>query len=283
MKKDFRKGYAAALIAPTLLLMVVVFAIPMLMFFNYSFYSYSSGKMVTEYTLGTYIKFLTDPYYMGVAGSSLKLSLTVTAISLLLGYPLSYALCKIKNAKIVQWMSIIIFSPLVVSVVVRSYGWQILLSDQGIINFFLLKLGIISEPLKLVYNEIGVMISLVHIYLPFVVFPIYTVLKKMDASIKEASNDLGAGWFYTFRRITLPLSMPGIISGVQLCFTMTMGAFVTPSLLGGGRVNVLPITIYNTILDMNWPFGTVAGVVLLALAMVAVAFFNAALDRCKLD
>ena len=112
-----------------------------------------------------------------------------------------------------------------------------------------------------------------------IVFPIYSVLYKLDPSLKEASNDLGAGWWQTFCRITLPLSLPGIIAGVQLCFTLSLGAFVTPSLLGGGRVLVLPLIIYRNIEDINWPLGTVAGMALLLLAIITVMIFDRTLKR----
>ena len=114
--------------------------------------------------------------------------------------------------------ALLIFSPILVSVVVRSYGWIVLLSDQGPVNWLLLRLGIVAEPVTLVFNLFGVVISLTHVFLPFVVFPIFSSLTRLDPELKEAAEDLGAGWWTTFRRITFPLSLPGVVAGAQICF-----------------------------------------------------------------
>lgn len=260
------------LLAPSLLLMLVIFAWPLVLFFTNSFYSYVDGKLIEDLTFSSYIQFFTDPFYYNIVWGTLKLSTVVTLVALVIGYPLAYALYKAKDHRVQQWMAVIIFSPLLVSVVVRTYGWLILLSDQGIVNFTLMKFGL--QPVRLAFDFPGVLISLVHIFLPFMVFPIYSVLLKLNPALKEASSDLGASWWKTFTRVTLPLSMPGVIAGAQMCFTLTMGAFVTPSLLGGGRVQVLPLFIYRNVLDINWPMGAVAGMVLLALAILTVMIFD---------
>ena len=125
----------------------------------------------------------------------------------------------------------------------------------------------------------GVVISLTHVFLPFVVFPLYSVLTRLDPSLKEASSDLGAGWWTTFGRVTLPLSLRGIVVAGQICFTLALGAFVTPALLGGGRLLVLPINIYNNTVDINWPLAGVGGIVLLLLSMAIVAASNRVIRR----
>jgi putative spermidine/putrescine transport system permease protein len=134
--------------------------------------------------------------------------------------------------------------------------------------------GIFSTPVTLVFNLTGVVISLTHVFLPFVVFPIYSTLTRLDPALKEAAEDLGAGWWTTFRRVTLPLSLPGLVAGAQICFTLALGAFVTPAMLGGGRVLVLPLQIYSATSDINWPVAAVGGIVLLLGSMIAVAAFN---------
>jgi putative spermidine/putrescine transport system permease protein len=166
-----------------------------------------------------------------------------------------------------------------VSVVVRTYGWLILLASQGLVNTTLRRLGLIDEPLRLLFNARGVVISLTHILLPFAIFPIYSVLGRLDLTLKEAARDLGAGWGQTFLRVTLPLTMPGVVAGGLICFTLALSAFVTPQLLGGGRVQVLPLTVYNTTVEINWPEGAVTSVALLVLSMLAVWAVNAALRR----
>ena len=270
-----KKRYALALLLPTILLMVFIFAVPMAMFFRNSFFEFYRGRIQDTVTLHSYIRFFSDTFYLGIVWSSVRLALIVMSITIVIGLPLAYALLMVKNPNIKQWMTIIIFSPLIVSVVVRTYGWLVLLADQGLVNFIIRSLGF--PTVRLAFNTIGVVISLVHIFLPFMVFTIYSVLLKINPFLKEASNDLGAGWFQTFFRVTLPLAMPGVIAGAQLCFTMTLGAFVTPALLGGGRVMVLPTLIYRSIIDLNWPLGTVAGVALLGIAVLSVVSFNKAL------
>jgi putative spermidine/putrescine transport system permease protein len=167
--------------------------------------------------------------------------------------------------------------------VVLTYGWTILLGEQGPLNYVLQKLHLIDAPLKLVYNTTGVIISLVHIFLPFVVFPIYTSLNRIDPSLKEAAQDLGGGWFVTFWRVTLPLSLTGVVSAAEVCYTLSLGAFVVPAMLGGGRVQTLSLTIYNDTSAINWPIAAVGGMVLLLLALVAVGIFNRLLRHSEVS
>src|SRR5262249_28567980 len=147
------------------------------------------------------------------------------------------------------------------------------------VNTTLRGLGLIEEPLSLLFNMRGVVVSLTHILLPFAIFPIYSVLGRIDATLKEAARDLGAGWWETFLRITLPLTMPGVVAAALICFTLALSAFVTPQLLGGGRVQVLPLTVYNSTVEINWPDGAVASLTLLALSVLAVWGLNAVLRR----
>jgi len=165
------------------------------------------------------------------------------------------------------------------SVVVRTYGWLILLANQGLVNTTLLRLRLIDEPVRLLFNMQGVVISLTHIMLPFAILPIYSVLGRLDPSLKEAARDLGAGPWAAFWRVTLPLTLPGVASGGVICFTLALSAFVTPQLLGGGRVQVLPLTVYNSTVEINWPEGAVTSLALLALSILAVWAVNRVLRR----
>lgn len=262
------------LLGPAIALMAISFIGPLLLFFHYSFLTFRDGTLYDEYSVQAYVKFFTDPFFYKIIWNSIKLAGLVTFSSLVLGYPLAYALHRVQSASLRKWMGVIIFSPLVVSVVVRTYGWMILLSEQGVVNWFLISLDLIDEPLKLVFNLTGVIISLTHIFLPFVVFPIYSVMVKLDSSLKEAAADLGAGAWSTFWRVTLPLTLPGVAAAGNICFTLGLGAFVTPALLGGGRLLVLPLNVYQNTLDINWPLAAVGGMALLALSLLAVAGFN---------
>ena len=184
-----------------------------------------------------------------------------------------------RSARVRAVLAVVLFCPLMISVVVRTYGWLILLANQGLVNTTLLRLGLIDEPVRLLFNMQGVVISLTHIMLPFAIFPIYSVLGKLDASLKEAARDLGAGPWATFWRVTLPLTLPGVASGGVICFTLVLSAFVTPQLLGGGRVQVLPLTVYNSTVEINWPEGAVTSVTLLALSILSVWVVNRMLQH----
>ena len=262
------------LLAPTLALMAYTFVLPLLGFLEYSFYRFRRGRLEQVFTLDTYQRFLTDGYYHAIIFDTLRAAALVTILSVVIGYPLAYGLWKINRPGLQRWLGLLIFSPILVSVVVRSYGWTVLLSDQGPVNWLLLKLGVVVEPLTLVFNFTGVLIALTHVFLPFVVFPIFSSMTRLDPSIKEAAQDLGAGWLTTFRRITFPLTLPGLVAGAQICFTLALGAFVTPALLGGGRVLVLPLQVYQATAEINWPAAAVGGLVLLIAAMIAVLLFN---------
>lgn len=264
----------ALLLVPVMLLVGYAFLLPLLTFLEYSFYRFEGGRLIQDFSAATYVRFLTDDYYHLVVLDTLYMAGLVTVCSVAIGYPLAYALWRIKRPALQRWLGLVIFSPILVSVVVRSYGWTVLLADQGPVNYALTGLGLIAEPLELVYNLTGVVISLTHVFLPFVVFPILGSMLRLDPSLREAAHDLGAGWWTTFRRVTLPLTLPGVVAGAQIAFTLALGAFVTPAILGGGRVLVLPLQVYRATSDINWPIAAVGGLALVILAFIAVAAFN---------
>lgn len=264
----------ALLLLPTLVLILYTLALPLLTFLRYSFYSYQGGRLQEAFVLDAYWQFITDEYYHAVILNSLWMSVLVTLLALAVGYPLAYALWRVARPGLQKWLALLIFSPILVSVVVRSYGWTVLLADQGPVNYLLTHTGLAAAPLRLVFNTTGVVISLVHVFLPFVVFPIFSTMVRLDPALPDAARDLGAGWWTRFRRITLPLTLPGLIAGAQICFTLALGAFVTPAILGGGRVLALPLEVYRATTDIDWPTAAVGNMILLALAFAAVAIFN---------
>jgi putative spermidine/putrescine transport system permease protein len=269
-----------ALLAPAMGLMMILYVIPLGVYFINSFHLFRDGRILPVWTLQTYVAYFTDPFSYKIIGESVRLSLIVTVLAIVIGYPVAYALhTRVRGAGWRAVLSLLLFSPLLVSVVVRTYGWFILLASQGLVNTTLRAAGVISDPLSLLFNFRGVVISLTHIMLPFAIFPIYSVMGRLDQSLKEAATDLGAGWWDTFTRVTLPLTMPGIVAGALICFTLALSAFVTPRLLGGGRVQVLPLMVYNNTVEINWPTGAVSGLTLLLLSVAAVWALNAVLRR----
>lgn len=265
------RRFALLLLLPTLLLCVYTLVLPMLTFLRYSFYRFTAGRLVPDWSLDAYRAFLSDGYEHEVVLSSLGLAAIVTVLALAIGYPLAYALWRVKRPGLQKSLALLIFTPILVSVVVRSYGWTVLLAEKGPVNWLITSSRLSAAPLQLVYNATGVAISLTHVFLPFVVFPIVGGLVRLDPALPEAARDLGAGWWTVFRRITFPLSLPSTISAVQICFTLALGAFVTPAMLGGGRVLALPLEVYQQTTDIDWPGAAVGNVVLLLLAFLAVA------------
>lgn len=262
------------LLSPTVLLLLLAFVVPIVVLFSYSVYHFSGINIEYRVTFGAYQEFARDPFYWDVLLRSLQLAVVVTGISLLIGFPTAYGMSRIRNNAVLIALYILIFSPLLTSVIIRAFGWLLLLGDSGFVNYVLVALGVLKEPIRLVYNFDGVSIALVHVMLPFTVFPILSVMNQMDPTLKEAANDLGANRWTTFWRVTWPLSLPGLLAGAQTTFVMAISAFATPTILGGGRVMVLPRMIYESIVTRDWPMAAVLGMVLLALSLTLIFFSN---------
>jgi putative spermidine/putrescine transport system permease protein len=265
---------AAALLAPAALLTTGLFGGGMLMMLVYSFYTFQDGLLLERFSARAWGAFFLDPFYWDVMGRSAWLGATVTFWALLLGYPAAYALARIRSPRILVPAYVCIFSPLLVSVVVRAYGWLLLLSEQGIVNWVLLRLGVVSEPVRMIYNATGVTVSLVHIMLPYMIFPLVSVLRQIDPALKEAAADLGAGRVRTFLEVVLPLSLGGVVAGCQIVFTLAISAFTAPALLGGGRVMVLSRLVFDNVASLNWPLGAVQAFALLGMALLVVFLFT---------
>jgi putative spermidine/putrescine transport system permease protein len=278
-RKFLQRFVPAALLSPAMLLMVAIFAISMLMLFVNSAYHFDGLSIDRRLTFEAWPQFFTDPFEWGLLRRTLWLAAVTTFLGTLIGYPMAYGVNRLQSRNLKLFFFILIFSPLLTSVVVRSFGWLILLGDLGAVNYVLMALNIINEPLRLIYNFTGVAISLTHVLLPFTIFPIVSVMTQMDDTLKDAASDLGANRLQTFRRITLPLTLPGVISGAQITFVLAAGAYATPSILGGGRVLVLPTQIYQSIVVLNWPLAAVQAMVLLAISLVIIFLFNVLLDR----
>lgn len=263
-----------ALLSPAFLLLLFAFLIPVGVLFAYSAFQFNGFNVVYNATFEAYPEFFTDPFFWDVVAKSLQLAFTVTLLSVFIGYPTAYAITRLRNPAIVLTLYILIFSPFLTSVVIRAFGWLILLGERGFINYVLVGIGLLEKPIRLIYNFEGVTIALVHVMLPFTIFPIISVLNQLEPALKEAANDLGANRWVTFWRVTWPLSLPGLVSGAQTTFVLAISAFATPSLLGGGRVNVLPRMIYEGIVTRDWPLAAVEGIVLLVMSLTIIFLSN---------
>lgn len=254
--------------------MLLFFVAAMGVLLAFSFQRFQEGEFLPGTTTQNFATFLRQPYYWSVVATTLKLGLITTIVTAVIGYPAAYALNALRRPLFRNICYFALFAPLLTSVIVRSYGWALLLGDHGFINDILLGLHVVRAPIRLLYEFPGVVVALVHILLPFMVFPIVGVLGQLDPALKLASADLGGNRAQTFIRVTLPLTIQGLVVGCELVFALSISAFATPSLLGGGRVQVLPALIYNDVGSLNWPLASVESYVLLVLALLAIGVFT---------
>ncbi|MFN8590585.1 MAG: ABC transporter permease [Thermomicrobiales bacterium] len=269
--RDALAGYALVLPAFAFMIFLVI---AVLFLLRFSFNGWESGRgMYPDWTLSNYQEFVSDPYFRGIFFKTLRLALTVTLVALLLGYPFAYFLAQ-SRGWVRNVLLLVVITPLLIDVLVRAYGWLILLGDRGLLNQTLIALRVRDEPLMLLYTEVSVVIELLHETLPFMVLPIAAVLEKIDPSLREAGQSLGADKFQTFLRVTLPLSLPGILAGTLLCFALTASAFVAPLVLGGGKVMVMSLLIRTQMsVLLNWPFAAAESIILVALTLVILWFY----------
>ncbi|MCD1160103.1 ABC transporter permease [Vibrio vulnificus] len=241
------------LLAPSVLILLGLFVIPLIVVLNNSILD-ESGRITFQH----YLLYFKDQHYLSITIRSIKISLIATFITLLVGYFIAYFITKyIKSKKIKRIAYIVIISPLFTSAVVRSFGWMVILGNNGFINKTLLGLGIISQPLRLLYNETGIIIGLVYILAPFMILSITTVLENIDSRLEEAASDLGLGRLQTFLKVTLPLTVPGILAGSVMVFSLAISAYVTPAMLSGGRIQLIATVIYEQMMQVfNYQFGS---------------------------
>jgi putative spermidine/putrescine transport system permease protein len=259
------------LLAPALLLLSIGFLVPVGMMVPTSFRPYVPLVGITGgFTARHYAKLVTDPYYLEIIGRTLALGLVVTLLTLVIGYPVAFFLAR-SRSRWRPWLTILVVFPLLLNLVVRTFGWIALLAQNGLVNQALQALGITDGPVKLLFNFAGLLIGLTHIFLPFMVLVLIGAIQNIPRDVEDAARVLGASWGATFARVTLPLSMPGILSGSILVFVLTISALVTPRLLGGPTYRVMSTLIYDEFLQLlNWPAGSAQALLLTAIVLVLI-------------
>lgn len=264
------------LIAPAATLIGLFLLLPYLNIVVMSFRTPATGTPYgAGFSLDGYERFFSDAYYLTALGQTLWLGVITTLVCLVLGFPVAFQLARM-NARWRGLLYGIVLSPLLVGIVVRSYGWTILLGNNGVINRALHDAGLTARPLPLMYNAFGIVVALAHVFLPFMIMPILSSLQLVDPALENAARSLGATRATVLRRIILPLAMPGVQSGVILVFVLAISAYVTPVLVGGMRVKTMAVVIVDTLLDQfQWPFGSALALMLaLATALVILAFVS---------
>jgi putative spermidine/putrescine transport system permease protein len=260
---------AVMLLAPAVLFFVVVFVIPVGLMIRYSFYQQTStGDLSSSATLANYARLASVDLYRTVVMTTLRVSAWTTVIAMLLAYPLALVMVR-GNALVGRALTVIVLAPLLINVVVRTYAWRVILAngENGVLNWTLAHFGL--GPVQLLYTEWAVIIGSVHVFLPMMVLPLSAALGKINPSVEEAARTLGGSSWQVFRRVTLPLSVPGLAVGATLVFSLTASSFVTPALLGGNFAKMLGTLVEEQILTVfDWPFGAAIATLLTVLVMV---------------
>lgn len=266
-----------ALLLPGLVALLLTFVLPLLWLIRMSLNRGKSGGAVVEaVSLNSYAGVITDGFFWQVIWNTVKLGLLVTVLALLVSYPIALFLSRTTS----RWRGVLIalaIAPLLTSAVVRTYGWMVILTDQGVINGGLQSLGLIDAPLRLTNNFTGAVIALVEILMPYAILAMLAGFGRVDAELENAAGSLGANRLRVFWRVTLPLSLPGVLTAGLLVFVLCISSFVTPRLVGGGRLFVLATEIYNqATMTLNWPVAAALSVLLLALFGAIIACYQRA-------
>jgi putative spermidine/putrescine transport system permease protein len=257
------------LILPVVLFLVVLLIVPYVNMVRMSFLVKPPGvRYINVFTLANYARVVGDGFYWRILANTFWYAVLTTALTLLLGYPLAYAIARAPNRRRPLLLMLLI-APLLVGVVIRSYGWLILLGRVGLVNEVLRYLG--RQPVELMYNETGMIIGLVHIFMPFMALSISGALQNISPDVERAARSLGASPWKTFWRVTWPLSLPGVFAGMLLVFVLAVSSYVIPILLGGNNVLVIPMLIVQLLLDaFNWPVGSALAMVFFGLTALVL-------------
>jgi putative spermidine/putrescine transport system permease protein len=279
--KRERRAAPYRLTAPAFLFVTLLFVVPLIMLLRLSLYRYDPVQMyIQALTFENYVKFFKDEFYQQVLWRTLWISAVTTFLCLIGGSAVAYYMARTRSTIIQRYLVIAIVLPLFMGSVARTAGWIIILDNKGLLNFLLLKFDVTAETLRLLYTPGAVIAALTSVLLPFMIVTLNSVMHNIDISLEEASQNLGASTFTTFRRIVIPLLMPGIFAGCVLCFTLSMNAYATPILIGGPKFYMMAPTIYKQMsASMNWPFAATLAFVLVALTMILTVTSSVIFNR----
>lgn len=275
---DLRANRTVLLVIPAAVIFILFFIAPVLMLLAFAFNPSEVGVITfnwSDFTLETFVRFFERELYWGALVRSITLSLISAVIALLLGYPLAYVVAKEPRPGRANLYMILILAAMQLDLIIRMYGFMILMGDQGLINDSLMRWGIIADPLPLMYNPFGVVVGMVQLALPFMILSLIGVIQGINPSLEEAARSLGAGTWKTFFTITFPMSMPGVLAGSLLVFAIAIGSYAVPVLMGGWRVLVVPMHIYQQVSEVgNWRFGAAIACILFAVSLAVVFVYH---------
>jgi putative spermidine/putrescine transport system permease protein len=257
------------LAVPATLLVAAILGLPLVLLFRYSLNQYDRYDLMREaLTLDNYAAIFRDAFFRNVLLRTILVAAISTAVALTLALPVAYFIAR-APARFKSALIILVVFPLLVGNLVRAAGWMAVMGNRGFVNQLLLGLGLIDEPLEILYTPTAVVIGIIAVVLPFMTLTLQSVLEQIDPSLEEAAGNLGARPFTAFRRVVLPLAMPGVIAGTVLVFILCMNAYATPVLLGGPRFHMMAPQVYEQITGQsNWPFGGALAFILMATTLV---------------
>jgi len=257
------------LLVPAILALLALFVYPLLGIADRSIYKPRVG-----YTLDYYAQIWRVPVYLTVIWRTFQTSALVTLLCLALGYPLAYVLATLRP-RVAQLLMIVVILPFFTSIIVRTYAWMVLLGRNGVVNQYLTWLGLTDAPLPLLYNKGGVLVGMTYVLLPYMVLTVYSVMRGIDPAFIRAAHSLGASRWQAFRKIFLPLSLPGIAGGTLLVFILSLGFFITPALMGGPSDVMIAMLIEREVeFTLNWSFASALAVILLVLTLIGFVGYN---------
>jgi putative spermidine/putrescine transport system permease protein len=272
LARPSRDGIEWRLTAPLALAYAAFFAAPLLLLAAISAFDDSE---LTRVSGSQWVKFFSDPFYLSVIGHTLRLGAVTVLATTVLSFPLALVFCASRPGA-QRLLLLIIIMPLLTSVVVRTFAWIVILAREGVINQTLLALGLSATPLPLLQTELGLVLALTQIEMPLMLLPLITVMRNIDPNVLDASRALGASRWRTFFQVILPLSVPGWVAGATLVFASSVTAFISQTVIGGGRLVFLPSVIWQqSMVVYNWPFAAVAAMTLLVTVLIGIGVLGA--------
>ena len=270
---------ATTLVGPATVFVAAGLLVPLAILLRYSFNTMDPRRIMQEtFSLDNYVKFFADPYYTGVLWTTLRVAALCTLVCLVMALPLAYVLARTQT-RFKNVLIMLVVLPLFVGNAVRAAGWMTIFGSKGFLNVTLMQLGIIHEPLEIMYTENAVVAGIIAVNLPYMVLTLQSVIEGINRNVEEAAFSLGAGPATMFRRVLLPLSLPGILAGTILTFILSMNAYATPVLLGGPKFRMMGPLIYGQFQLNNWPFGASAAFILMTATLGLTATANILIQR----
>lgn len=300
MLNRFRRSKALqlfGLISPGMLWILLFFNLPIIIVLFISFVERGragSIRIPPVYTLDNYLQLFNacasefsgpdcNPFlYLGIFGHSMRIALIVTFWCIVLGYPLSYFVSR-QRPLLRDALMVLVIIPFWSNFLVRTYALKQVLATEGLVNSFLMGLGLVNQPLELMFNEFAVIVGLLYGYLPFAILPMYASIEKFDHSLMEAASDLGAPPWKAFLRVMLPMTLPGVVAALVLVFVPVVGAFITPDIMGGGKIEMIGTLINRQFgVSRNWPFGSAMSLILMLMVLIGViAYFRSGSEETR--